>query len=140
MPIHRLTHRLTHRSDRDNQDDRTVRSVLSDRKRNAWALALCLAAAPWGAASAQDANPGTVAEQAEAGRKLYINSCQRCHGINLASNGIGTDLRVFPQAEKARFIRSVTNGLRAMPAWGANLKPEQMDLIWVYMGSVNGWK
>ena len=27
-----------------------------------------------------------------------------------------------------------------MPAWGGTLKPEQMDLIWAYIGSVNGWK
>jgi mono/diheme cytochrome c family protein len=33
----------------------------------------------------------------------------------------------------------VTNGLRAMPAWGGTLKVEQMELIWAYIGSVNGW-
>ena len=26
-----------------------------------------------------------------------------------------------------------------MPAWGGTLRPEQMDLIWAYIGSVNGW-
>ena len=78
-------------------------------------------------------------ERAEAGRKLYISACQRCHGIALASNGIGLDLRTFPQHDKERFVRSVTNGVRAMPAWGDSLKPEQIDLIWAYIGSVNGW-
>jgi mono/diheme cytochrome c family protein len=87
-------------------------------------------------AGAQQAAPA----QAEAGRQIYVSSCQRCHGINLATNGIGFDLRTFPQNDKERFLRSVTNGLRAMPAWGSTLKPEQMDLIWAYMGSVNGWK
>lgn len=99
------------------------------------ALAFALVAA-WPAAGAQEA----AADPAEAGRKLYVSSCQRCHGINLATNGIGFDLRTFPQQDKERFVRSVTNGLRAMPAWGATLKPEQMDLIWAYIGSVNGWK
>ena len=106
---------------------------MSGRARVAFALAL---AAAWPAASAQEAVP----DPAEAGRKLYISSCQRCHGINLASNGIGFDLRTFPPHDKERFLRSVTNGLRAMPAWGGTLKPEQLDLIWAYIGSVNGWK
>lgn len=97
-------------------------------------LPLVLAALHW-AASAQ-----SPPEPAEAGRKLYISSCQRCHGINLASNGIGFDLRAFPQAEKERFLRSVTNGLRTMPAWGETLKPEQLELLWAYIGSVNGWE
>ncbi|MEO6409024.1 MAG: cytochrome c [Burkholderiaceae bacterium] len=96
-------------------------------------LPLVLAALPW-AASAQSP------PEAEAGRKLYVSSCQRCHGINLASNGIGFDLRTFPQVEKERFLRSVTNGLRAMPALGETLKPEQLELLWAYIGSVNGWK
>lgn len=97
------------------------------------AAALALAA---GCARAQPVAGGS----AEAGRKLYVNSCQRCHGINLATNGIGFDLRKFPEHDKARFVRSVTNGLRAMPAWGGTLKPEQIDLIWAYIGAVNGWQ
>lgn len=99
------------------------------------ALAAALAAVA-AVASAQEA----PLDPAEAGRKIYISSCQRCHGINLATAGIGFDLRTFPQDDKARFIRSVTNGLRAMPPWGATLQPEQMDMIWAYIGSVNGWK
>ena len=87
-------------------------------------------------AIAQDA---PAANAREAGRKLYINACQRCHGINLVTNGIGFDLRTFPQAERERFVRSVTDGLRAMPAWGNTMKPEQIELIWGYIGSVNGW-
>ncbi len=105
------------------------------RGRRPIALALALVAA-WPAAGAQQADSGA----AEAGRKIYISSCERCHGINLATNGIGFDLRTFPQDDKERFLRSVTNGLRAMPAWGGTLKPEQMELIWAYIGSVNGWK
>jgi cytochrome c55X len=95
------------------------------------AAALALTSA---SASAQEVPP------AEAGRKIYVASCQRCHGINLATNGIGFDLRTFPRTDKERFVRSVTQGLRAMPAWGGTLKPEQMDLIWAYIGSVNGWE
>lgn len=119
-------------------------------RRRALAAALALAAA-WPLAGAQTtaveaaapvpgATPATAAEAAEAGRKVYVISCQRCHGINLATNGIGFDLRTFPQNDKARFVRAVTQGLRAMPALGASLKPGQLDQIWAYIGSVNGWK
>lgn len=100
-------------------------------RRMAPAFALAAAAA----AAAQEA----AVEPAEAGRKLYINGCQRCHGIQLVSNGIGFDLRNFPQQENERFVRSVNQGLRAMPAFGDSLKPEQLDLIWLYIGSVNRW-
>jgi cytochrome c55X len=110
------------------------------RRQIGWAVAFALSAGilctvAW-PAMAQDA---PAADAREAGRKLYINACQRCHGINLVTTGIGFDLRTFPQAEKERFVRSVTNGLRAMPAWGNTMKSEQIELIWGYIGSVNGW-
>jgi mono/diheme cytochrome c family protein len=93
------------------------------------------------ASSAQQASaPMPGAPEVEAGRKLYVSACQRCHGIDLVTNGIGFDLRTFPQGEKKRFVRSVTEGVRAMPAWGATLKPEQLDLLWNYVGAVNGWE
>jgi cytochrome c55X len=97
---------------------------------------LCALAGAGSAACAQPATPDAV----EAGRRLYVSSCTRCHGINLVTNGIGFDLRTIPQADKERFVRSVTQGKGAMPAWGGTLKVEQLDLIWSYIGSVNGWK
>ena len=106
---------------------------MSRRRRIALTLALVVA---WPAAGAQ---PAAGTDPIEAGRKLYISSCQRCHGINLVTNGIGFDLRTLTPHDKERFLRSVSNGLRAMPAWGGTLKPEQMELIWGYIGSVNGW-
>ena len=76
----------------------------------------------------------------EAGRRAYISSCTRCHGINLVSTSSAYyDLRTFPKAEKERFVDSVTNGKRQMPAWGSVLKPEAVESIWLYVGSVNGW-
>jgi len=112
---------------------------MSRRRRLGFVLALATA---WPTVGAQEAANAmaSVPNAAEAGRKIYINSCQRCHGINLATNGIGFDLRNFPQQEKERFLRSVNQGLRAMPAWSGSLKPEQLELIWAYVGSVNGWK
>lgn len=77
--------------------------------------------------------------QVDLGRRTYTSMCARCHGLNLVSNGIGFDLRTFPAHDKERFVRSVTKGLRAMPAWEGIVKPEQIDAIWAYIGSVNGW-
>jgi mono/diheme cytochrome c family protein len=99
-----------------------------------FALALLVMAGP--AAHAQQDAP---VDPAEAGRKVYVYSCQRCHGIRLASMGIGFDLRTFPKDDKARFVESVTNGKRAMPAWKGIVKPEEIEAIWAYIGSVNGW-
>ncbi|MFM2057080.1 MAG: hypothetical protein RLY71_1465 [Pseudomonadota bacterium] len=77
---------------------------------------------------------------AEAGRRAYTSTCARCHGINLvASSSAYFDLRTFPRDEKDRFLNSVTNGKRQMPAWGGLVKPETMESIWLYIGSVNGW-
>jgi mono/diheme cytochrome c family protein len=97
----------------------------------------CLAAALALAAAMSHAQELTAAE---AGRRVYVSSCQRCHGINLATNGIGFDLRTFPSHDRERFDRSVTQGVRAMPAWGGTLKAGQLDQLWAYIGSVNGWK
>lgn len=100
-------------------------------------LALALAAA-WPAPRAQEAAAAS-ASAVDAGRKLYVSSCQRCHGIDLVTNSIGFDLRTFPRDDKERFRQSVTKGVRAMPAWGETLSTEQIDLLWSYIGGVNGW-
>ena len=105
-----------------------------------FALAMLVAVMP-AASQAQPAPAVSAgAPEVEAGRKLYVSACQRCHGINLVTNGIGFDLRTFPRNDKARFVRSVTEGVRAMPAWGTTLKRDQLDLLWAYLGAVNGWE
>jgi mono/diheme cytochrome c family protein len=101
--------------------------------------AAAVSVAQAGAAAAAPAAP-SAAPSAEAGRKVYVSSCTRCHGINLVvSSSAFYDLRTFPQGEKERFVRSVSKGLRAMPAWEATLSPEQIESLWLYIGSVNGW-
>ena len=110
------------------------------KRRRRLALAFVIAALPAAPHAQPAAAASASAPEVEAGRKLYISSCQRCHGINLVTNGIGFDLRTFPRTGKERFVRSVTEGVRAMPAWGTTLKPEQLDLIWAYIGAVNGWE
>ena len=86
------------------------------------------------------ASASETAPTAEAGRKTYVSSCTRCHGINMVvSSSAFYDLRTFPQAEKERFLRSVNKGLRAMPAWEGVLSPEQIESLWLYIGKTNGW-
>jgi cytochrome c55X len=100
--------------------------------------ALALAA---GAAAAQAPGPApTPADEVQEGRRLYVSYCTRCHGVNLVSpGGAFFDLRTFPRDDKERFLRSMKEGKRAMPAWGSIIKPHEMDSIWAYIGSVNGW-
>ncbi len=109
--------------------------------------AVALAAAA--AASAQEASAPAasapaavtpVAATPEEGRRAYTSFCVRCHGINLAvGSSAYFDLRTFPKDDKARFLESVTKGKRQMPAWGGIVRPDQMEAIWAYIGSVNGW-
>lgn len=86
------------------------------------------------------ASTAPAAPSVEAGRRAYTSTCARCHGINLVvTSSSYFDLRVFPRDEKARFLDSVTNGKRQMPAWRGIVQPETMESIWLYIGSVNGW-
>ena len=82
------------------------------------------------------AQPPADPEKVAAGQRLYKDMCQKCHGVNMVSPGGGFfDLRTFPHDEKPRFVNSVTNGKRAMPAWGAYLKPTDIDLLWAYIST-----
>jgi len=85
-------------------------------------------------AAAQDA---PAEPSAAKGRSLYMSYCARCHGVNMVNTGVSFDLRTFPKDQKERFVRSVTEGLRAMPAWGATLKPQELDSLWLYVSSAS---
>jgi cytochrome c55X len=106
------------------------------------ALVACaaLAAGSAAAAAAEPAPAPADGPSVEAGRRAYAITCARCHGVNLvSSSGAFFDLRTFPKDEKDRFIESVTNGKRQMPAWGGSVRPETIQSLWLYIGSVNGW-
>ena len=96
-----------------------------------------------GAVSAIAQEPPAAAASAPTpadGRRAYTSFCVRCHGLNLAVGSPAFfDLRTFPKDDKPRFLTSVTQGKRNMPAWGGIVTPEQIEAIWVYIGSVNGW-
>ncbi len=117
-------------------------TIVDKACRGALAVALLAAGAPL---AAQDTAPLAVASPDPAalvaqGRRVYTGLCARCHGINLVSTGLGADLRQFPPDAQERFRHSVSKGLRAMPAWETVLKPGDLEALWAYIGSVNGWK
>jgi cytochrome c55X len=85
-------------------------------------------------ASAAAADGGATPTAAQ-GRQLYTSFCARCHGVNMINTGASFDLRSFPKDQRERFDRSVTQGLRAMPAWGTTFKPEELDALWLYVSS-----
>lgn len=72
------------------------------------------------------------------GRSLYTSFCARCHGMNMVTTGASFDLRSFPKDQRERFERSVSQGLRAMPAWGNTLKPDELASLWLYVSSSDG--
>jgi mono/diheme cytochrome c family protein len=81
------------------------------------------------------ASEQSEAEMAEKGKALYAHHCSHCHGFNMVNSGsIAYDLRQFPHTDKARFVRSVTEGKNGrMPQWGDLLKPQEIDEIWAYV-------
>lgn len=83
-------------------------------------------------AAAQDAPPESNAAK---GRSLYTSYCARCHGVNMVNTGVSFDLRVFPKDQKDRFIRSVSEGIRAMPAWESTLKRHEIESLWMYVSA-----
>ncbi len=94
--------------------------------------AALLLASPALAPAQQAAVPVPSAAQ---GKSLYTSFCARCHGMNMVTTGVSFDLRSFPRDQRERFERSVTKGLRAMPAWGTTFKPEELESLWLYVSS-----
>lgn len=48
------------------------------------------------------------------------------------------DLRKFPLDQRDRFITSVTNGRGNMPSFKEGLTPEQIAMLWAYVGTRGG--
>jgi len=88
----------------------------------------------WASALAQETGmkPFTP-EQIKKGAALYASHCESCHGVNMVGPPWAIDLNTFPRDKPARFVDSVTNGMRAMPPWGDLLKPDDIEALWAYV-------
>ena len=82
-----------------------------------------------GAANAQQ----FPSEQIKQGASIYAANCATCHGNNMKNPPWAIDLATFPRDERARFIDSVTNGVRNMPPWGDVIKPDGVEALWAYL-------
>ncbi len=77
--------------------------------------------------------------QIEAGREQFHRTCAQCHGRNMVNAGTTVfDLRKFPLDQPDRFQNSVTNGKGNMPSFKDALTPEQIAVLWAYVGSRGG--
>ena len=73
------------------------------------------------------------------GRDQFHRTCSHCHGFNMVNSGTTVyDLRRFPVDDPERFFNSVTNGKGNMPSFKDALTPEQVQLLWAYVGSRGG--
>ena len=85
-------------------------------------------------AVAQDAGVKPFApEQVKKGAALYASHCESCHGVRMIGPPWAIDLNTFPRDSPARFVDSVTYGVRGMPPWGDIIKPEEIEALWAYL-------
>ena len=85
------------------------------------------------------ARPRFTTEQIEAGRAQFHRTCAQCHGRNMVNSGTTVfDLRKFPLDQPDRFVNSVTNGKGNMPSFKEALTPEEIGILWAYVGTRGG--
>jgi cytochrome c6 len=102
-----------------------------------WGLAAAAALAV--AALAAPAQTRFPADDIARGHAQYDKSCVHCHGFHMVNSGTTVfDLRRFPVDDADRFFNSVSNGKGSMPSFKDALTPEQMKLLWAYVGSRGG--
>ena len=97
------------------------------------ALAVCIGFA-WTSVLAQETGVKPFPpEQIKNGAALYAKHCESCHGVRMIGPPWAIDLNKFPRDSPARFVDSVTYGVRAMPPWGDLLKPDDIEALWAYV-------
>ena len=104
----------------------------------AFFLSVALACA--GAAAQDTGGKPFAADQVKKGADLYELNCATCHGARLANPEWAADLRNFPRGDRARFVDTVTHGVRNMPPWGDVLKPDDIEALWAYVVAGDGRK
>ena len=90
-------------------------------------------------ASAAGAQAHFQPDDIDKGREQYHRTCAQCHGRNMVNSGTTIyDLRRFPVDDVDRFQTSVANGKGNMPSFKDALTPQQINLLWAYVGSRGG--
>ncbi len=87
-------------------------------------------------ASAVAQDPGVkpfTPEQIKKGAAVYASHCESCHGVRMIGPPWAIDLNTFPRDNRARFVDSVTYGVRGMPPWGDIIKPDEIEALWAYL-------
>lgn len=109
-------------------------------RRIAAVIALAAALSPCQLTLAQDVVPPRFSpEDIAAGHAQYNKTCVHCHGFAMVNSGTTVyDLRRFPLDDTARFYNSVSRGKGNMPSFQDSLTPEQIWLLWAYVGSRGG--
>ena len=80
-----------------------------------------------------------TAEDIAAGALQYNRTCAQCHGRNMVNSGTTSyDLRRFPVDQVDRFMLSVNKGKGNMPSFDTAITPEQVRVLWAYVGSRAG--
>jgi mono/diheme cytochrome c family protein len=92
---------------------------------------VCFGLALLGASAAAQEFPP---QQIKTGADLFARNCATCHGARMRNpQWAPVDLRKFPRDARNRFIDTVTNGKRTMPAWDDALEPAQIEALWAYV-------
>ena len=102
-------------------------------KSKAWLLATAALAFALGTSALAQNGKSFPPEQVKRGAALYATNCESCHGHRMEGPPWATDLRTFPSDQPARFVDSVTNGVRNMPPWGDVLKRDEIEALWAYV-------
>ena len=102
-------------------------------------LALPVATLAQAQVQATTSGPRFKTEQIEEGRTVFHRTCAQCHGRNMVNAGTTVyDLRRFPADDPQRFLSSVSLGKGNMPSFKDALTPDQIDVLWAYVGSRGG--
>lgn len=97
------------------------------------AIVLGLVLACTGAAAQDPGAQPYTPEQIKNGAALYATHCESCHGVRMIGPPWAIDLATFPRDSRARFVDSVTYGVRNMPPWGDVIKPDEVAALWAYL-------
>ena len=74
-------------------------------------------------------------EAIAAGREIYKEKCEACHGVGLEPTGAGADLRELRADDKAKYEKTLKEGRNQMPSWDGQFSAQQVEQIWAYIRS-----